>query len=429
VSDTVPAPHAGWSADEAERYLLSRERFGMRFGLDRIRRLLNVLELPAMPFPSIHVVGTNGKSSTTRMSAAILERHGLRTGCFTSPHLLSYRERIRIDEQDIEPERFAALIARTVRAAELVDRSQSQADDRVTQFELLTAAALSEFAAAGIDVAVIEAGLGGRFDATNAPAIDSRVAVLTNVGLEHTRYLGPTVTDIAREKLDVVRPGATLIIGTDLDPDALAIARQVANDRGATLVTAAEDAGVGENLRARGAYQQRNFAVAVSAVRAFLGRVPDPAALLEAARSVLVPGRFEVHYGAPVTVLDGAHNVGGIEALTASLPEFLGGRRLVTVVSILDDKDAGAMLGRLLTCSDALVATACTSPRALPAATLASLASQIGRVPAIVEPVPNRALERARLSAGPDGVVLATGSIYLIADLLRGARGGTASTL
>jgi dihydrofolate synthase/folylpolyglutamate synthase len=427
VSDAVPVPHAGWSADDAERYLLSRERFGMRFGLDRIRRLLNVLELPAMPFPSIHVVGTNGKSSTTRMSAAILERHGLRTGCFTSPHLLSYRERIRIGEQDIEPERFAAAIARTVRAAELVDRSQSEADDRVTQFELLTAAALCEFAAAGIDVAVIEAGLGGRFDATNA--IDSRVAVLTNVGLEHTRYLGPTVTDIAREKLDVVRPGATLIIGADLDPDALALARQVASDRGATLVTAPEDAGVGASLRARGGYQQRNFAVAVSAVRAFLGREPDPAALLDAARSVVVPGRFEVHYGAPVTVLDGAHNVGGIEALTESLPEFLGGRMLVTVVSILDDKDAGTMLQRLLACSDALVTTACTSPRALPAATLASLASQIGRVPAIVEPVPDRALERARVGAGPDGVVLATGSIYLIADLLRGARGGIASTL
>lgn len=427
MNDTVPVPHAGWSSDDAERYLLSRERFGMRFGLDRIRRLLNVLELPAMPFPSIHVVGTNGKSSTTRMSAAILERHGLRTGCFTSPHLLSYRERIRIDEEDIEPERFAAAIARTVRAAELVDRSQTQADDRVTQFELLTAAALCEFAAAGIDVAVIEAGLGGRFDATNA--IDSRVAVLTNVGLEHTRYLGPTVTDIAREKLDVVRPGATLIIGADLDPDALALARQVSSDRGATLVTAPEDAGVGENLRARGGYQQRNFAVAVSAVRAFLGREPDPEALLNAARSIVVPGRFEVHYGAPVTLYDGAHNVGGIEALTASLPEFLGGRRLVTVVSILDDKDAATMLQRLLACSDALVATACTSPRALPAATLASLASQIDRVPAIVEPVPDRALERARVTAGPDGVVLATGSIYLIADLLRGARGGIASTL
>jgi dihydrofolate synthase/folylpolyglutamate synthase len=416
-----------WSSDDAERYLLSREQFGMRFGLDRIRRLLNVLELPAMPFASVHVVGTNGKSSTTRMTAALLERHGLRTGCFTSPHLLSYRERIRIDERDIERERFAQAIARTIQAAALVDRSQSEPGDRVTQFELLTAAALCEFAVAGVDVAVIEAGLGGRFDATNA--VDSRVAVLTNVGLEHTRYLGPTVTHIAREKLDVVRPGATLIIGPTLDPAALEVALAVVADRGATLVRASADAGVGASLRARGDYQQWNFAVACAAARAFLGRDLDPAVVLEAARSVVVPGRFDVLDGTPVTLLDGAHNVGGIEALTSSLPAFLRGRRLVTVVSILDDKDAGAMLARLLAHSDELVCTACSSPRALPPATLASLAGQLGNVPAIVEPLPERALARARESAGPDGVVLATGSIYLVADLLRGRRGGIVSTL
>ena len=177
------------AATAAVRFLLSRERFGMRFGLDRIHRLLNVLELGRIPFRSIEIVGTNGKSSTTRMIAAVLERHGLRTGCFTSPHLLSYRERIRVSEQDVAPERFASQVARTVRAAELVDRSQADSQDRVTQFELLTAVALAEFAAADIDVAVLEAGRGGRFDATNA--VDSEVAVLTNVGLEHTPLARP----------------------------------------------------------------------------------------------------------------------------------------------------------------------------------------------------------------------------------------------
>jgi dihydrofolate synthase / folylpolyglutamate synthase len=427
VSDTAPHPRPDWTSDEAECYLLSREQFGMRFGLDRIRRLLNVLELPEMPFPSIHIVGTNGKSSTTRMTAALLEREGIRTGCFTSPHLLSYRERIRIAERDIAPERFAAAVARTVRAAELVDRSQVDPDDRVTQFEMLTAAALCEFADAGVDAAVIEAGLGGRFDATNA--VDSRVAVLTNVGLEHTRWLGPTVTDIAREKLDVVRPGATLVIGAQLDPEALVIAQEVIADRGAALVRATEDAGVGLNLRARGAYQQRNFAVACAATEAFLGRPLDPAAVLEAARSVIVPGRFEVHEGSPVVLFDGAHNEGGIEALVASLPDFVAGRKLVTLVSILDDKDAGAMLRRLLDHSDALVCTACTSPRALPPATLESLAGQIGSVPTVIEPQPHQALERARAIAGEDGVVLVTGSIYLVSDLLRGADAGPGSVL
>jgi dihydrofolate synthase/folylpolyglutamate synthase len=415
------------SSSEAEATLLRREQFGMRFGLDRIRRLLNALDLPSMPFPSIHVVGTNGKSSTTRMTAALLERHGLLTGCFTSPHLLSYRERIRVGERDIAPERFASAVARTLRAADLVDRSQSDPADRVTQFELLTAVALCEFAAAGIDVAVIEAGLGGRFDATNV--LDSRVAVLTNVGLEHTRWLGPTVTAIAGEKLDVVRPGATLIVGAELDPAALAVAEQVAGERGATIVRAGESAGVGASLRARGAYQQRNFAVACAAARAFLGRELDPAAVLAAAREVVVPGRFDVQEGEPVVLLDGAHNAGGIDALSGSLPEFLAGRRLVTLVSVLDDKDAAAMLAVLLTQSDAIVCTACSSPRALPAATLASLCGQIGGAPAVLEPNPYDALERARALAGQDGVVLATGSIYLIADLLRGPGGGIASTL
>jgi dihydrofolate synthase/folylpolyglutamate synthase len=423
VSPLSPDPHGHWSSDDAERHLLSRERFGMRFGLDRMRRLLNVLELPRPSFPTIHVVGTNGKSSTTRMIAALLAREGLLTGCFTSPHLLSYRERIQIGERDIEPERFAQAIARAVHAGQLVDRAAAPAGDVVTQFELLTAAALLEFEAAGVEVAVLEAGLGGRYDATNV--VDSKVAVLTNVGLEHTRYLGPTVTDIAREKLDVVRPGATLVVGADLDPDAVEQARLAAAERGATLVVA--DAELELKLRAGGGYQRRNFAAAMTAARAFLGRDPAPASVAAVAAELVVRGRFEVIEGSPVTLLDGAHNDGGIEALAQSLPSFSAGRRLVAVVSILDDKDAAGMLARLLVHCDALVCTACSSPRALPAATLASLAGQIGGAPATVVAGPHTALARARELAGEAGVVLATGSIYLIADLLRppGAAAGS----
>jgi dihydrofolate synthase/folylpolyglutamate synthase len=424
--DSIPGYQA-FTSEDAEALLLRRERFGMRFGLDRIRRLLNVLELPEIPFPSVHIVGTNGKSSTTRMTAALLERHGMRTGCFTSPHLLSYRERIRISEQDIAPERFAAQVARTVRAADLVDRSQSDADDRVTQFELLTAAALSEFARERVDVAVLEAGLGGRFDATNA--VDSRVVVLTNVGLEHTRYLGPTVAHIATEKLAVLRPGATLIVGPHLHPDALALAEQTAAEQGAILTRVDEEAGSGPPMGARGAYQRVNFAVARAAARALLGRDLDAAAVADAAATVTVPGRFDVRDGEPVLLLDGAHNAGGIEALTASLPEFLAGRRLVAVVSILDDKDAAAMLAALLAHCDSLVCTACASPRVLPAATLASLAQQLGADAVSVEGDPGRALARAREIAGPDAVVLATGSIYLLADLLRDPQAGMGSAL
>src|SRR4051812_38805963 len=220
---------------EAERYLLSLELFGMRFGLDRMRRLMTALGSPQERFGTIHVAGTNGKSSTVRMTAAILARHGLRAGAYLSPHLVSFTERIRIDDRDVTEEHFAAAVSRAARAADKVNRTLD-ADDRVTQFEALTAAAYSELAEAGVDVGVIEAGLGGRYDATNV--IPSTVQVLTNVGLEHTRWLGPTVRDIAREKLAVVRDGATLVVGAAMHPDAADEAERTARERGARLIVA-----------------------------------------------------------------------------------------------------------------------------------------------------------------------------------------------
>ncbi len=426
---TAPRPRAdprsGWTADAAERYLLGLELFGMRFGLSRMRRLMSVLDAPNERFASIHVVGSNGKSSTTRMIAALLERHGQATGAYTSPHLVSFAERIQVGGRDATPERFAAAVARAARGAALVDRTLVDDGDRVTQFEALTAAAYSELAAAGVDVAVVEAGLGGRYDATNV--IESKVQVLTNVGLEHTRWLGPTIADIAAEKLDVVRPGGTLVLGSDLHPDALALARRVARERDARILVAPPDIPAGRLLRARGAYQRRNLAVAATAAAAFLEHPLEPVAVGAVAAELVVPGRFDVvDPGDPVTVFDGAHNPSGALALAESLPEFLAGRPLSLVVSILDDKDAAAMLAVLLPLCARLVCTAASSPRALPPATLASLAGQLGGGPVgEVEPDPRRALARAREQTG--GVVLATGSLYLIADLLRppGARAGS----
>src|SRR4051794_14119204 len=186
-----------WSLEDAEAHLLSLELFGMRFGLERMRRLLTALGSPQDAFCAVHVVGTNGKSSTVRMTAALLEAHGMRTGSYLSPHLASFAERIRIGDADLEPGAFAAAIQRAAAAAAKVDRTLT-GGERITQFELLTAAAFDELARRGVEVAVVEAGLGGRWDATNV--LDAPVAVLTNVGLEHTRWLGPTVLDIAGEK-------------------------------------------------------------------------------------------------------------------------------------------------------------------------------------------------------------------------------------
>lgn len=416
-----------WTSEDAERYLLSLELFGMRFGLDRMRRLMTTLDQPERSFDSIHVVGTNGKSSTVRMIAAILQRHRLRVGAYLSPHLTAFTERIRIDDTDVEASDFGRAVERAAHAARLVDRSQRD-DDTVTQFEALTAAAFAELAARDVDVAVIEAGLGGRYDATNV--LPSTVQVLTNVGLEHTRWLGPTVRDIAREKLAVVRDGATLVVGAGLHPHALEEARLVAERQGATFVQAPAEPGV--EVAAPGAFQRRNFALARAAADAYLsavGRELDLDAVRAAAGAVRVPGRMQVVGHEPLTVLDGAHNPAGILALAESLPQLTAGRRLVVVASILDDKDAAEMLRALLPHAEQAIFTRNHSPRALSPATLGSLWQQLEGPPSELETDPRRALERARELAGPGGVVLATGSIYLIADLLSSPGRRSASVL
>jgi dihydrofolate synthase / folylpolyglutamate synthase len=421
-----PAKAGRWTIADAERYLLGLELFGMRFGLDRMRRLLTALDQPQDAFPAIHVVGSNGKSSTARMAAAILERHGLRTGTYLSPHLVSFTERVRVGDADISDDAFAGAVQRAAHAAALVDRTLAP-DDRVTQFEALTAAGLSELAAQDVDAAVVEAGLGGRYDATNV--LSSSVQVLTNVELEHTRWLGPTIADIATEKAEVVRPGGTLVIGAGLHPDARAVAERIAAERDAAVVEAAPDVGVDLVGDIHVAYQRRNFAVARAAAEAFLGEL-DPDAVADAATSVTVPGRFEAVDDQ--LVLDGAHNAAGMAALAEALPGYLAGRPLVAVVSILDDKDPAAMLGHLLPLCEQVVFCRIANPRALSPATLVSLSRQVGGMaPEHVhtERDARGGLELARELAGREGVVLATGSIYLLADLLRPAKAGPGATL
>ena len=412
---SAPAFRPGrWSEEDAERYLLGLELFGMRFGLDRMRRLLTTLGSPQEQYGSIHVVGTNGKSSTVRMTAALLEAHGVRTGSYLSPHLVRFAERIRIGDADLSGPAFGAAIQRAATAAEKVDRTLS-GGERVTQFELLTAAALDELARREVEVAVVEAGLGGRWDATNV--LGAPVCVLTNVGLEHTRWLGPTIPDIAREKLAVVPAGATLVLG-EVDDEVLALAQQT----GARIVRAEP-----LDVPLRG-YQRTNFEVAVAAATAQHGPL-QAAQVAEVAARVRVPGRLQVVSEEPLTILDGAHNPSGMAALAAVLPDVVGDRELVAVVSVLDDKDAAGMLRALIGKCRAMVFTASRNPRALPPATLASLAEQLGGPPSEVVRDPRAAVRRAQELAGPDGAVLATGSIYLVADLVGEAAGRRASAL
>jgi dihydrofolate synthase/folylpolyglutamate synthase len=388
-----------WSAARAEEHLLGLELFGMRFGLDRMRRLLTVLGSPQTKFRAVHIVGTNGKSSTARYAAAILEAHGVRTGTYLSPHLTSFAERVRIGGEDLAPDDFGRAVERAAAAAEKVDRGLEEGD-RVTQFELLTAAALDEFARRGVQVAVVEAGLGGRHDAT--AVVEAPVVVLTNVGLEHTRWLGPTVRDIAREKLAVVGPHATLVLGDVSDEVELPDAPTVRPQPFPTSLP---------GFQAVNATLARAAAAQITEI--------DDARARAAVEATPVPGRLQ--RVAPGTIVDGAHNPSGL----AALRDALDGDAYTVVVSILDDKDAAAMLRELLPLAAAAVFTASSNPRALPPATLASLWAQLGGGEAHVEPDPRRALARAQAMGRP---VVATGSIYLVADLLSepGARRASA---
>jgi dihydrofolate synthase/folylpolyglutamate synthase len=407
---------------QAEEYLLDLELFGMRFGLDRMHKLMTALGMPQRRFATIHVVGTNGKSSTVRFIAGILERHGLRTGSYTSPHLTSFTERVEIGEQPISGSDFAAAVTRAAHAAELVNRTQEEGDT-VTQFEALTAAVYHELARREVEVAVIEAGLGGRYDATNV--IPSKVQVLTGVGLEHTRWLGPTIKDIAEEKLDVVRTHGVLVTG-ELDAEAEAVAERVATERHATRVRATPTGDY--TLAAHGSFQRANFALARAAAEAFLGEL-DERAVRAAAAEVRVPGRMQVVSHEPLTVLDGAHNPAGAEAVAQALPELVGEREVIGVLGVLDDKDAAGMLRALLPRLDRVVFTHSSNPRSLSPGTLESLSEQLGGPPSETVADPRKALARARELAGSRGAVLVTGSIYLIADLVRAEGAVRASTL
>ena len=343
-----PADHVAWVA--------SLSPWPEEFGLGRMRALLTELGEPQRALRAVHVVGTNGKSTATRTVEALLAAERLRVGAYLSPHVVSWSERIRVGGQEADLERA---LARVRPVAERL---------RATQFEALTAAALAEFAAAGVDVAAVEAGLGGRLDATNV--IDAEVVLLTNVSLEHTEVLGDTEEQIAQEKLAVAHAARVVVL-----PDNR---HRVLVPQGARVVVGG----------------------AREAAEAFLGRRVDHDVEVE------LPGRLE---RVGDEVWDGAHNPAG----AAWLAERLEGDDRVLCVSILRDKDAPSMLESLARVGRTLVATSSSSPRALAADELARLAAaSFDRVETVPDPI--AALTRAR-ELSPR--VLVTGSLYLLADL------------
>jgi len=354
-------------------WLESLELFGMKLGLERMHALLERLGHPEERYPSVHVVGTNGKTTTVRTTEELLVAERLSVGAYISPHVLHWSERIRVRGEEVDFERA-------------VERVRPAAEElRATQFEVATAAALAEFAEGGVDVAVVEAGLGGRLDATNV--LRAPVVVLTNVALEHTEHLGATRDEIAAEKLAVVAPGATVVLG---EPEWEGLARTCGAGR-VVLVS------------------QSNLGLAVAAAQELLGQ---PIVDASPAEKLSVPGRLERVGENPLEIWDGAHNVAGVGYLLARIPS----REWVLVLSILRDKDTERMLAAFAALGSRLVATSSGHPRALSADDLARAATRFFAETESV-PEPTRALERARELAGPEGAVLVSGSLYLLASL------------
>ncbi|MEX0620539.1 MAG: Mur ligase family protein [Solirubrobacterales bacterium] len=410
---------------DAEAYLNSLEPIGWKFGLERMTLLSAELGRPQDSFRSIHVVGTNGKTSVTRMTAAVLSAHGLKTGCLVSPHLSHWSERVLVDGENPEASAFGDAVRRIAEAAEAVD-GRLEPTESLTQFEISVAAGFLALADAGVDVGVIEAGLGGRLDATNS--IESTITVLTSIGLDHTEWLGGTEIQIAVEKLAVLREGTVLVLGP-VSAEVREIALATAGERDCRVVESDGSLPAGVEPVSPALYQRFNFALAVAASEAYLAEerpdlILETGMLQTAARSASVPGRLEQVSQIPPVFVDVAHNRPGAAALAASVPAVAQGRPVIAVIGILDDKDAEGILAELAPVVDCAVMSA-LPPEALansarPGARgwepdlLRQIASQKG-LEAESFPVPERALSRAKeLAKERGGVVLVAGSHYLL---------------
>jgi dihydrofolate synthase/folylpolyglutamate synthase len=397
--------------------------------LDRMRELMRALGEPQAAYPAIHLTGTNGKGSTAAMVTALLGASGLSAGTYTSPNLSRVNERIARNGEPIDDGALLEVL-------QTLARVEGQLAEPPTRFELLTAGALLWFADEAVDVAVVEVGLGGRWDCTNV--VDGDVAVITNISYDHTEVLGPTLEDIATDKSGIIKTGSRVVVG-ETRPGLVALFRDRAEAAGATEVWVRGEAfdctanrvAVGGRLvdlrtpgaaygevlvPLHGAHQGDNAAVALAAVEAFFGRPLHEDVVEEAFVHVRVPGRLEVVGRHPLVVVDGAHNVAGMTSLARSLAEeFAAEEATVAVVGMLSGRDPSAMLGALAEAGVAsVVACAPDTPRAMPAGVVAEAATGLG-MEVVVAVDPADALTVATARAGPDGRVVVCGSLYVVA--------------
>ena len=426
---------AACSPQEVWKYVNGLERLGTHLGLERVTQLVEALGSPHTAYRTIHVVGTNGKSSTTRFISALLEGQGFKVGAYVSPHLISLAERQMVNSVPSSEEEFCDVVSRVRPEVERLNATFPPGDE-LTQFEVLTAAAFLYFKEQGCDIAVIEAGLGGRLDATSV--ISSEVQVLTTIGREHIELLGDTESAILREKAAVVPPRGHVAVGL-LSPDLKAEMRDICGAQeadcrflGDDFVVLADPRGetfdvfgvygcyTDVRLRVLGSYQRANAAVAVAAVELFVRGELDVAIVRAALSSTQVPGRLEIISTQPLCIFDGSHNPPGMAETMHSLDLILERRRLIAVVSVLRDKEALQMMRHLVPRCDIIFATQSSSSRALTADELAGIIGNAGKGPEIfVDPDPRSAMISAYRLATSNQVILVTGSLTLISDLKR----------
>jgi dihydrofolate synthase/folylpolyglutamate synthase len=426
------------SEAEAGEVLAAASRFGINPSLRTITRLCEALGQPQRAYRVVQVGGTNGKGSTARMTDALLRAHGSRSGVFVSPHLHSMTEHVLIDGEPVSGELFAAavgVVAETVRAL------GDTLPEPPTQFELLTAAALWVLRDAGVEWAVLEVGMGGRWDSTSVAVPE--VAVVTSVGLDHVEYLGPTLERIAWDKAHIIRAGAVAIVGpgtAEVDPVFADRAREVgarlvrvrlaevaepsdvtftvtgeidSPDGATTISVRIGDEEYGP-LKVNGpGYQAGNAACALAAARFALGEPLDARAADSAYRELRIPGRFEVIARDPWIVADAAHNPSGARALADAVKHAFGGQKVTVVLGMLSDKDAASVARELAGIAERFITVRPESPRALDAAALAARVGEVtGGEPLVCESVAD-GLARARLSGAG---VLVTGSVVTVAE-------------
>ena len=411
--------------------------------LEPTRRAVELLGDPQRSYRVIHITGTNGKTSTTRFIERILREHGLRTGRFTSPHLLKFTERMAIDGEPVSDEVLYSVYVDIEPILVMVDQElATQSEAPLTFFEALSVLGFAVFADAPVDVLVLEVGMGGAWDSTNVA--DGDVAVFTPVGLDHMDRLGNTISEIAETKSGIIKQGA-LVVTSDQTPEALQVLQRVSSEKAEGLFQLGKDFSVeshqatstGQRVEVSGLagkygpyeapvfgiHQSANLAVAIAAVEAFLGGGQVPIAddvLRSAVADLSSPGRLQLVRTEPALLLDGAHNPAGAKTLAVSLKSEFSDKPLVGLVAVLSDKDVAGVFGELAGCFEQLVVTESSSNRSLEIADLEKLAIEHSGTKTEAVSGVRVALERARMIALEiDGMVVVTGSISLVGDVLQ----------